>query len=170
MAIVLENIKEDGLITLNNLVELAAYDLSELSGSSINENGIYVVDFDSNNWFNDSNFHLYFIRVESELAGFVVIRKLPEEDAYYLNHFFILRKFRRKNIGKEAAIQAFNLFVGRWRVSQFDWNIPAQIFWKRVINEYVVDNYSENRRKDNKGPIQEFTNYFISDSKEGNDI
>ena len=170
MAVVLENIKENGLITLNNLVELAAYDLSELSGSNINDNGMYITDFDSKNWFNDSNFYLYFIRVESELAGFVVIRKIPEEDIYYLNHFFILRKYRRKNIGKEAAIKAFNLFVGRWRVSQFEWNIPAQIFWKKIINEYANDDYSEIRRKDNKGPAQEFTNFFVSGVKEGNDI
>lgn len=158
MAVTIEKIEENELNTLNKLVELAAYDLSELSGSDINENGLYVMNFDSRNWFEDANFHLYFIRVEGILVGFIAIRKILEENIIYLNHFFILRKFRRQKVGKEAAIKAFNLFSGKWRVSQFDWNIPAQIFWRKIVKEYSNDNFTEIRRKDNKGPSQEFTN------------
>ncbi|WP_164779397.1 GNAT family N-acetyltransferase [Paenibacillus kobensis] len=146
MAVTLESIDENELSILNNLVELAAYDLSELSGSDINENGLYVVNFDSRNWFEDANFHLYFIRFKGILVGFVVIRKLIEENVIFLNHFFILRKYRRQNIGREAAKKAFNLFTGKWRVSQFDWNIPAQIFWRKTIKEYLNDNPTEIRR------------------------
>ncbi|MCC2684244.1 MAG: acetyltransferase, partial [Paenibacillaceae bacterium] len=104
------------------------------------------------------SYDLFFIRVERELAGFVIIRHLVEEDVYYLNHFSILRKFRRKNVGKEAAIQAFNLYKGSWRVSEFDWNVPAQLFWRKVLKEYTDNQFEELRRKDNKGPMQEFTN------------
>ncbi len=48
------------------------------------------------------------------------------------------------------------------RVSQFDWNIPAQFFWRKVIKEYTNDRYIETRRKDNKGPVQEFTNFRVA--------
>lgn len=154
--VTLEKIEETGLSALNKIIELAAYDLSELSGTDINEAGIYVTNFDSRSWYEDSHFHLYFIRVNGMLAGFIVIRMLSEENIIYLNHFFILRKFRRKNVGKIAAISAFNLFAGNWRVSQFDWNIPAQLFWRKTINEYTSSNYSEMRRKDNNGPSQQF--------------
>ncbi|KRE45526.1 GNAT family N-acetyltransferase [Paenibacillus sp. Soil522] len=161
MEVTIVKIEENGLGSLNNLVELAAYDLSELSGNDINENGLFVTNFDSRNWYEDDNFHLYFIRVDGTLAGFVIIRMILEENIVYLNHFFILRKFRRQNIGKKAATEVFNLFAGNWRVSQFDWNIPAQIFWRKIINEYTNDNFTEIRRKDNKGPSQEFINSIL---------
>lgn len=44
MEVTIVKIEENGLGSLNNLVELAAYDLSELSGNNINENGLYVTN------------------------------------------------------------------------------------------------------------------------------
>ncbi|MDQ0875987.1 putative acetyltransferase [Paenibacillus sp. V4I3] len=157
MIVVLEKITDEGLDALKNLFEFAAYDLSELNSSNINEKGSYISILNCRDWYEDPNYDLFFIRVDGELAGFVIIKHLLEEEVYYLNHFFILRKNRRNNIGKQAAIQAFKLYMGKWRVSQFDWNTPAQIFWRKVIKEFTSDQYYEIRRKDNKGPAQEFT-------------
>jgi predicted acetyltransferase len=161
MEVILENITEDKLGILRNLFELGAYDLSELNQSDINENGQFLSSLNHIYWHEDPNYDLLFIRVDGILAGFVVIKFIVEEDIYYLNHFFILRKFRRKNIGKEAAIMAFNLYAGNWRVSEFDWNLPAQIFWKKVIKDYTNNHYNETRRRDDKGPAQEFSNYNV---------
>jgi predicted acetyltransferase len=157
LTVVLEKIMEEGLDALKNLFEFAAYDLSELNRSNINEKGSYISNLNYRDWYEDPNYNLYFIRVDGELAGFVIIKHLSEEEIYYLNHFFVLRKYRRNNIGKQAAIKAFKLYMGKWRVSEFDWNTPAQIFWRKVIKEYTNDQYHEIRRKDNKGPAQEFT-------------
>ncbi|WP_219838325.1 GNAT family N-acetyltransferase [Paenibacillus sp. R14(2021)] len=150
---------EERLGTLKNLFEFAAYDLSELSCTSINESGSYLLNLNVKDWIDDDNYDLYFIRANEELAGFVIIKRILEEDMYYLNHFFILRKYRGKQVGKQAAIKAFNTYHGNWRVSEFDWNTPAQIFWRKVIKAYTNDEFTENRRKDNKGPAQEFKNY-----------
>lgn len=171
MVIELEKVKEDELLALKNLFELCAYDLSELTGTNVSENGIYFTNNKLKDWYDDPNYCLFFIRVDRSLAGFVVIKQIVEEDIYYLNHFFILRKFRKQNIGMKAAILAFDLFAGNWRVSEFDWNISAQIFWRKVLTRYTNDKYIETRRKDNNGPAQEFTNqYFVSESCDGNDI
>ncbi|MEK3917708.1 GNAT family N-acetyltransferase [Paenibacillus sp. FSL H7-0331] len=161
MAVLLEKVTEDGLIALKNLCELGAYDLSELNGTNVNENGIYLKNNNYKNWYEDPSYDLFFIRVEGLLAGFVIVKHIIEEDVYYLNHFFILRKFRKQNIGKQAARMAFELYAGNWRVSQFDWNTPAQIFWRKIVRHYTSDNYVETRRKDDKGPAQEFTNREI---------
>lgn len=125
--------------TLKSLIEFGAYDMSEVIGANISEKGSYIWNLNHIDWFNDPNYDLYFIRVDGKIAGFVIIRQIPEEDIYYLNHFLILRKFRGKIIGKSAAIQAFNLYEGNWRVSEFDWNIPAQIFWRKVLKDYTND-------------------------------
>lgn len=167
MVVSLKRIPEEELNTLKNLLEFVAYDLSELNGANINEHGQYTTNLDIRIWFEDPNYKLFFVCVDNELAGFVVVRYLEEEKMYYLNHFFILRKFRRRNFGKEAAILTFNLYVGKWRVSEFDWNVPAQIFWSKVIKEYTNDNYIETRRKDNKGPAQEFENDCVCRLRDG---
>ncbi|RKN66067.1 GNAT family N-acetyltransferase [Paenibacillus ginsengarvi] len=156
--VTLEEVKEDGLGTLQKLLEFAAYDLSEFNRSKISENGSFIFNLDCRQWFEHSAYELFFIRANEELAGFVVIKRLAEEEVYYLNHFFILRRYRRTGIGKQAAIQAFNRYAGNWRVSEFDWNTPAQSFWRAVVKEYTNDTYREVRRKDNKGPAQEFCN------------
>lgn len=158
MVVELQEISLEGLDTLNNLLEFAAYDLSELNNSKINDNGSFILNLNCRDWIDDPSYDLYFIRADGNLAGFVIIKRLLEEDIYYLNHFFILRNYRRKRIGEQAAIKTFDLFCGNWRVSQFDWNIPAQTFWRNVIKVYTDNSYIEIRRKDNRGPAQEFTN------------
>lgn len=155
MELTLEMIEENGISTLNHLVELASYDLSEWSGRNINENGLFAENFNSQIWFEDDNFKPFYIRVNGDLAGFVIIRRIEEEQLMYLNHFFVLRRYRRQSIGKNAAMQAFDRFPGQWRVRQFDWNIPAQRFWRSVVTEYTNDNYTETINKDRIS--QEFT-------------
>lgn len=158
MDISLESIPESQLFSLKNMFVLAAYDLSEFNNADIGEDGLYQIIFNFMDWYNDPNFYMYFIRVDGLLAGFVIVKRIKEEGLYYLNHFFILRKYRAMKIGQEAAFMTFNLFNGHWRVSEFDWNIPAQIFWNKVINRYTSNEFVETRRKDNKGPAQEFIN------------
>jgi predicted acetyltransferase len=155
MELRLEKIEKNGISTLNHLVELASYDLSEWSGRNINENGLFVDNFNSQIWFEDDNFKPFYIRVDGNLAGFVIIRRM-EEQLMYLNHFFVLRKYRRQSIGRQAVIQAFDRYPGQWRVNQFDWNIPAQNFWRRVIKDYTNDNYTETRNNDNNRISQQF--------------
>lgn len=158
MNVTLEGVTEDGLDTLRNLLEFGAYDLSELNGANVSEKGSYIWSLNHRDWYADPNYDLYFIRVDGKLAGFVIIKHIGKENVRYLNHFFILRKFRRSGIGKAAAIQAFNLYSGSWRVSEFDWNVPAQLFWRKVIKDYTNDQFIESRRKDDKGPVQQFAN------------
>jgi Predicted acetyltransferase len=158
VSVSLEPVTEDGLTALTRLLELVAYDLSEISGANISENGLYVTQIDVRIWYEDPNYDLYFIRADHALAGFVIIKYLAEEDVYYLNHFFVLRKYRRQGVGRKAAVMAFDRYIGQWRVSQFDWNVPSQQFWRKVIQDYANGHIVETRRADNKGPVQHFTN------------
>lgn len=45
----------------------------------------------------------------------------------------------------------FNLHLGRWRVSPFDFNKPAISFWRNVFEVYTGGNYTTRRRQDNRG-------------------
>ena len=59
-----------------------------------------------------------------------------------------MKKYRRKGVGKAAAMKIFDRFPGSWEVSQWANNIPAQSFWKQVISEYTKGKYDTFVAKD----------------------
>ncbi|TMV43392.1 GNAT family N-acetyltransferase [Paenibacillus mesophilus] len=164
MEIAIDPIKEEELSVLNNLFEFAAYDLSEFSKANIKKTGLYEPKINVADLYNDNNYYLYMVRAEEQLAGFVIVKYMEEENLHYLNHFFILRKYRKQGIGRKVAEQVFDMFKGRWRVSEFDWNVSAQMFWRKVLERYTGGAFIETRRADNKGPAQQFSNHNTSES------
>ena len=86
-----------------------------------------------------------FIRAGGRLAGFILVRSCSEHNALHDPHnvaeFFVLKKYRRHGIGREAACQVFDRFPGGWEVTQWDNNLPAQAFWQKVIAQYTGGEY-----------------------------
>jgi predicted acetyltransferase len=92
------------------------------------------------------------------LCGYTV---LPENEASMsIAEFFVMRCYRRRGVGKEAARLAFALHRGRWEVRETKHNYPAQRFWRALINEYMSGAYHEKVLDNDKwrGPIQSFDN------------
>lgn len=139
-----------------NLNQLFAYDFSELNMMDINNDGLYQPLQDVDDYYTKQEYISFFIKVEGKLAGLAVVKFINEEDINYFRHFFIMRKYRRLKIGERSANMIFDMFPGKWRVSQFDFNEPAICFWKKIIERYTDGNYVETRRIDDKGIQQEF--------------
>ena len=68
--------------------------------------------------------------------------------------FFIMKKYRRKGIGKSIAEQVFTIHKGQWQIYQKESNRPAQVFWRKIIADYTNGQFKE-RIEDGKR-IQEF--------------
>ncbi|MFL0250665.1 GNAT family N-acetyltransferase [Clostridium neuense] len=139
-----------------NLNQLFAYDFSELNKMDIDDNGLYQQLKDVDEYYTKDNYSSFLIKVEGKLAGLAVIKFMDEEGVNYLRHFFIMRKYRRLKIGERVTNMIFDMFPGKWRVSQFDFNEPAICFWRKIIGRYTEGNYVETRRPDDKGIKQEF--------------
>ena len=126
------------------MIELYKYDFSEFSGDDINEYGYFGYPHIDDYWNEEGRFP-FFIRVDGKLAGLVLVRSCSEHqvlsDPHNIAEFFVMKKYRRKGVGKEAAIKIFELFPGGWEVSQWENNLPAQEFWKQVICEYTGGKY-----------------------------
>jgi len=90
------------------------------------------------------NHHVYLLRVDGELAGFALVVRLSTGDPplYDIGQFFVLRKFRRKGVGKYVAFFLFDSFRGNWQVRQLLENTPAQRFWQNIISEYTNQDYT----------------------------
>lgn len=48
-------------------------------------------------------------------------------------------------VGKNMAFAVFNKHPGPWRVRQIPSSEAATKFWRRVIGEYVNENYTESQ-------------------------
>jgi predicted acetyltransferase len=60
-----------------------------------------------------------------------------------LSEFFVLRRFRRLGVGRDAAQLIFNRFAGQWEVTEYLRNAGAVSFWRRVIAAYTRGTYTE---------------------------
>jgi [ribosomal protein S5]-alanine N-acetyltransferase len=127
------------------------YDMSEYVGDepdwAFPDTGDYECD-DFRPYFEDSGATPFFIRVDGELAGFAVVDRrgaTPEVD-YNMAQFFVLRKFKGRGVGAQAARQCFERYRGLWDVMVIPQNRGAHEFWKRIIAAFSNGDFQEARR------------------------
>ena len=144
MNITLHLMSVDEKTLLIRLMELYNYEFSAFSNDDINEYGYYGYNHIDDYWNEEGRFP-YLIRVDGKIAGFALIcphcdyRK--EADARCFGEFFVMLKYRRMGIGKQAATRLFNLHHGPWEVCYWKNNVSAGRFWKKVIEEYTNGHY-----------------------------
>ena len=130
--------------SLRQLMQLYLYDFSEYDLEDVNKHGYYDYPYLDHYW-TEAGRHPFFIKVDNQLAGFVLVRKLPAiqeaADVMAIAEFFVMRKYRRLGVGKIAALMVFDKFPGRWEVNQQGTNEPSKRFWENVIAEYSQTGY-----------------------------
>lgn len=129
---------------LSNLLEKYDYEFSQYDNRDVNKLGLYGFKYLDYYW-TENNRWAYFIEVDGNLAGFVMINDYPEvpdrKTDYCLSEFFIMYKYRRKGLGKECAFKVFNLYHGKWQLKYHPHNIASVYFWNNVINQYTGGKY-----------------------------
>jgi predicted acetyltransferase len=157
MTVELQPIAYEDKSVLRNLNELYQYEFSALEDMDVNEHGLFGYRYIDNYWTEPGR-HAYFVRVDGKLAGFVLIR--AESVPFSIAEFSILRKYRRRGIGRLVAHRAFDMFPGQWCVQQEPSNLGAQAFWRKIIGEYTGGQYTEMTEPDGEylPPGQEFDN------------
>lgn len=136
------------LPVVENLSCLYIHDCSELAGWACPETGWFggCDDF-FNDWRAGRN-QPFVIRAGGELAGFTGLQVVDDEYGHQwdIPEFFILRKFRRRGVGRQVAMHLFDMHPGKWLVRQLMSNPPAVAFWRAVIAEYTCGKFTETRR------------------------
>jgi len=134
--------------TIQNMARFYVYEMSrscgQMTGWEMPANGLYECS-DLSRYFIDKDRFPFLIRVQEELAGFVLVNKVgtsPDID-WNIGEFFVLAKFQGSGIGKEIAFQIFDRFEGIWEVAQMPKNLPAVKFWKKVVSEYASGFFKE---------------------------
>ena len=151
---------------MENLMHLYLYDFSEFDQADVDEDGCFRDEHLPLYW-QEPERHPFLIRVDGNLAGFILVRGVKEDSPggyHSVAEFFVLRKYRRSGVGRQAARDIFTRFPGRWRVSQLENNLPAQAFWRKIIHEYTRGQFREDARAGDEGRV--LTQTFISPPEE----
>lgn len=146
MKIEIIEVQETEKSVLRHLMELYAYDFSEFDDADVNEHGLYGYTYFDYYWTEESRTP-FFIKVDGELAGLVLVNEycylVKEPGTKSIAEFFVMRKYRRKGIGKAVAVMVFEKFPGKWEILQHGENQPSQIFWDTVIRTYTNGDYRQ---------------------------
>ncbi|MFT4416264.1 GNAT family N-acetyltransferase [Fredinandcohnia humi] len=156
MNIQLQPVAKEEEPILHNLMQYYIYEFSSyMSIIKVNKRGSFD-PFDLTVYWTDAHHHPFFIRVDGELAGFVLVQSEVGEIPNSIKEFFVMRSFEGKGIGKFAAKQIFDTFPGNWFVTQTEKNERARGFWRGIISSYTNGKYTERFDERNRS-IQEFS-------------
>lgn len=148
----------DQKIVIENLMQLYLHDMSEFADDTPDTEGKFSLGTYFDLYWSEAGRFPYIAIVEGELIGFALIRQLSPA-IHSVAEFFILRSSRQRGLAKEFATGLFNLHKGEWRVAELENNLPAQGFWRSVIDSLTKGDFHEVwSSSDPKGPMQIFDN------------
>jgi predicted acetyltransferase len=147
---------------LDNLMQLYSYDFSEIMDLDVGSDGRFAgKPLDA--YWTDDGCHALFLHVDGRRAGFALLhehsRLTGASGIFDMAEFFVLRKHRRRGVGRHAAFAIFDQFSGDWEIRQRPANVIATTFWRRTIGDYTGGNYKELYWDDRAwtGPAQFFS-------------
>ncbi|EKE08925.1 MAG: acetyltransferase, GNAT family [uncultured bacterium] len=140
---------------VRNMAQLYIYDASRGCGFSLNKQGLYQYR-DYKEYFENSDRAAYIVKVENELAGFVLLNKVCAyaESEWNVGEFFILSKFQGQGVGKEVAKKVWQLHPGKWEVPVVPQNRSALVFWRSIISNVTNNQYKEEMKDVERGQDQ----------------
>jgi predicted acetyltransferase len=163
--LVISKIGTESDTLLRNLTEHYCHEMSEWFDLDTGVDGRYSYDTASI-WAN--GYDAYLVKVADSIAGFALIGSasewVTEADAHDVHEFFIMRKFRRRGIGRSMARFLWNEYPGEWLVRVLEANASAVAFWRREISSYSVGLYEEAQQIVDNRPWKFFR--FISNKAE----
>ena len=157
------------------LLQLYMYDFSEFAGGTAKPDGHFPYHDDFGERWGRPWFRPLLLTVldtdprdritEWRPAGFAFVANFTcfapkaEPDQWYMDDFFVMRKYRRGGVGTWLARHCFDTFPGRWEVGEMAENTAAQAFWRRVIGNYTgggFEDFVPTTGAWTSGPLQRF--------------
>jgi predicted acetyltransferase len=125
---------------LANLLELYAHDFSEFHPLEIGASGRFGYPSLPLYWSEPGRYPLL-IKMDGNLAGFAFVKRGSEVSGnlavWDMAEFFILRGYRKRGIGTQAAHEVWRRFPGPWEVRVMQSNLSAHLFWDRAISDFT---------------------------------
>jgi predicted acetyltransferase len=127
---------------LSNLLELYIHDLSAaFPDVELGADGRFGYLPLALYWSQPERRFAFLIRCDDRIAGFALVTRgspaTDDPDVFDVAEFFVLRRYRRAGVGRQAAERLWKRLPGRWIVRVFEGNSGAVPFWSRVIEGFT---------------------------------
>lgn len=96
-------------------------------------------------WLDDATVLPFLLWQDRRASGFALVRPLSngtrpgpsdrQGRSHVLLELFVMRRCRRRGVGRQALAELFRRFPGPWRLYVMGWNHPALQFCQRVLPE-----------------------------------
>ncbi len=125
------------------MLEFYQHDLSDIWDQDLDLHGEFGYSLDR--FGRDEGCHAFLVLVDGKYAGFALVDGSVKvgDHGYWMDQFFVMKKYRRFGVGKALAMQVFAALPGSWEVGQMESNPAAQAFWRSVIGQKTHGNYRE---------------------------
>jgi len=133
----------DDRLPIQRMLELYQHDLSDVWDQDLDSHGAYGYALDR--YWDTEGFHPFVAIAEGKYAGFALVNQAVRvgTEGYWMDQFFVLKKYRRQGAGKVLAKSVLAALPGRWEIGQMPHNKTAQAFWRAVVGEYTGGRYKE---------------------------
>jgi predicted acetyltransferase len=149
-AVTLERALPSDAALLSNLLELYIHDLSEIFAVEVGIDGRFGYENLPLYWSEHERRFPFLIRSGARIAGFALVTRgspvTDDPEDLDVAEFFVLRRYRRAGVGRQAAGLLWNRLPGHWIVRVSEGNRPALPFWESVIREYTTSVFAESKR------------------------
>ncbi len=143
---------------LAQMLELYQYELSDIWDQDLDENGMF--GYNLTHFSDDPNCHACIATIEGIYAGFALVDRAVKIGAqgYWMDQFFVLKKYRRNGIGARLARHTFASLPGEWEVGQMPQNHAAREFWLRTISQFTQGKFTQHQITEGwwQGTVQRF--------------
>jgi predicted acetyltransferase len=122
---------------IQQMLELYQYELSDIWHQDADGEGRYGYDLQRHK--DGERFHAYVALQGAQYAGLALVgpAAVTREEGAWMEQFFVLKKYRHLGAGRALAEHVFRAHPGPWEVGQMPQNLPAQVFWRKVISEFT---------------------------------
>ena len=159
MPLELRKARTEDFPALQQMLELYQYDISDIYLQDTDAEVKYGYDLDR--FKKDERCFAYIALDGSQYIGFALVAPaaVTLKEGYWMEQFFILKRYRRSGAGRTLALFAFQHHPGSWEVGQMTRNYAAQAFWRKVVSTASEGTFIELQLTEGswKGVIQQFS-------------
>lgn len=155
MKATIQQITDTNKEQFENLFNYYLYELSAYSREDIGAEGTFEMK-DISPYFRDERLYPHFITFNEKIVGFILVTSPPyvaKEVDYSVQELFVLPKYRGTNIAKDAVMQIFKLYSGRYEVGMFKSNVKAVKFWTKLITALEIPVFLEDGSTEIQGNV-----------------
>ncbi len=143
---------------LAQMLELYQYELSDIWDQDLDEHGAY--GYGLARFRDDPNCHAFVATVAGKYAGFALVDRAVKvgPNGFWMDQFFVLKKYRRSGLGARLAHHVFAALPGEWEVGQMPQNHAARDFWRATISQFASGEFTEHYITEGwwQGSVQRF--------------